>query len=87
MKCGYTPLYGESANTLASMKSNMMQGYLNENDHGATRWVAIRDGLRPCPFVAVWHGNIEWNVFSPPPKRIRVARLTVNQKSNQDEAD
>ncbi|KAL7554604.1 hypothetical protein ACHAWF_018099 [Thalassiosira exigua] len=80
-----TPLYVESANHLTSIKRDMMQPLFFGNDR-QSGWKAIRDGLRRCPFVTLWHGKIELNdITCRPPKLVCMARLLFHPISKTDD--
>lgn len=81
----YTALYVESANGYSSIKYNMTRPVFQRNDR-ATGWLAVQDGLRRCPFVTLWHGKLELNDATVyPPHLVRVARLTFDPRSEEDD--
>jgi len=85
--CSYAPLCIETLNRYEVATRAMMGVLLRSGDRSATAR-AVRDAHRECPFIAMWHFNMEPLGFIPDlPALVQVARTATQPvtSSGQDQ--
>jgi len=73
--CSYAPLYIGTLNSCEAATRAMML-LVRGVDRSAAAW-AVRDAHRECPFIAMWHCNIEFLGFNSVPALVEVARTAT----------